>query len=260
MSLKSHAWQWPNILSLDTALIAVAWQYVFSQMTESNLAIGAYLVLGLSVWLTYMADRLFDVSHRGPEQLLSLRHRFAKAHSSKLWTIWSAALITNITIAFYALNFHQLRNGFILLACCLLYTLLNQLLSRRFFPKELCVAAIYAGGVIVFVDAPLPWLGALSFAILCFINCLMVGMKERSVDAALRINSVTLYLHPVFLWMLFPLTLLSFIFINPSLAQSIGASLILLMSLQLLHHKFTAETFRVLTDTALLVGVVIGLI
>ncbi len=260
MSRKIRIWQWPNILSLDAALIAVAWQWTFSRATGSELNAGAYLVLGLSVWMTYAADRLFDVRSRSPEQLLSHRHRLAKRHSRKLWMLWAVALIADLAIAFQFLSFEQLRNGALLLAICLCYTLLNQLLSSRFFPKELCVAAIYAGGVIVFLDGPTPWLAALVFALICCINCLMVGLKEREVDAAMQVKSVAFLLNPAVLWLLFAMAFTSLPFIKPRLSWGIGSALALLSLLQLMHRQLTVETFRVLADAALLLGAILGLI
>ena len=74
----------------------------------------------------------------------------------------------------------ELRNGAALLTLCLLYTALNQALSRRFFPKELCVAIIFAGGVIVFLlPSACLWAPAGALALLCLINCLMIGAKEQ---------------------------------------------------------------------------------
>ncbi|MFQ3271378.1 MAG: hypothetical protein ACI9A1_001702, partial [Lentimonas sp.] len=134
--LRIRIWQWPNLLALDAALIALVWQAAFAAALGFPVSTTAPVVLGLSVWLTYMADRLFDVARRPVEQLQAVRHRFAKQHARKLWTLWSCTLILNIGLAFTGLSINELCNGFILLAICLLYTGLNQALSRRFFPKE----------------------------------------------------------------------------------------------------------------------------
>ena len=184
-------WQWPNLLAVDAALVALLWQAAFAAALGHEVSVAAQIVLGVSVWLTYMADRLFDVAKRPLQQLHSTRHRFAKQHFRALWGVWCGALVTNIALALTELSIRELRNGAVLLALCLLYTALNQTLSRRFFPKEICVAIIFAGGVIVFL---LPnagiWLSAGSFALLCLINCLMIGAKEQQVDAALQVRSM----------------------------------------------------------------------
>ena len=190
--LRIRIWQWPNLLALDAALIAVLWQAAFAHNIGLSISTPAQVVLGLSVWLTYMADRLFDVAKRPREQLHSARHRFAKQHFRTFWRVWFCALTINLAIASTGLTTIELRNGTALLALCLLYTTLNQALSRKFFPKEICVAIIYVGGIIVFL---LPYAALLSpasaLALLCLINCLIIGAKEVQVDAALQVRSMS---------------------------------------------------------------------
>jgi hypothetical protein len=54
-------WLWPNLLSLDAPLVAVAWFWVFKQVfrVESHQPTLPFL-LALVVWCVYVADRLFD--------------------------------------------------------------------------------------------------------------------------------------------------------------------------------------------------------
>lgn len=86
--LHIRLWQWPNLLALDAALIALAWQAAFAAALGNEVSAAAQIVLGLSVWLTYMADRLFDVAKRPLQQLHSTRHQFAKQHRKTLWRCW----------------------------------------------------------------------------------------------------------------------------------------------------------------------------
>ncbi|CAA6677003.1 MULTISPECIES: hypothetical protein [unclassified Lentimonas] len=247
-------WQWPNLLALDAALIALAWQVVFANTLGLQISATAQIVLGLSVWLTYMADRLFDVTKRPIEQLYSTRHRFAKRHTHVLWTVWSGTLTLNIGIALTGLSNKELLNGFILLALCLLYTALNQALSHRFFPKEICVALIFVGGVIVFLlpNAAL-WMPSAALTLLCLINCLMIGLKEKRVDAALQVKSmarlpsqITLILKLICGGTLFYLT--------PEAALPIGLSLGTLCMIHAYQRRLSTEAYRVLVDCALFAG------
>jgi hypothetical protein len=190
MNQHPTIWQWPNALAIDAALIAVAWQAALVQTLHLSIGAFAYVVLGLSVWLTYMADRLFDVARRDPKDLLSLRHQLAKRHTKPLWSIWLVVLAANLLFA-TQLNNAQFRQGAVLLLACLAYTLLNQKLSHRFFPKELCVAIIYAGGVSVFLPTDSISIGFVAaFAFLCFLNCLVIGTKEKEIDTKMRVLSV----------------------------------------------------------------------
>ena len=252
--LRIRLSQWPNLLALDAALIALIWQAAFASALQQHLSTSAQIVLGLSVWLTYMADRLFDVAKRSVGQLHSLRHRFAKRNARVLWTVWSGTLLLNIGIALTGLSPQELRNGFILLALCLLYTALNQTLSRRFFPKELCVALIYAGGVIVFLlPNPALWKPSIALTLLCLINCLMIGSKETHIDAALEVNSMARL--PTQLTLMLKIICVGMLCCLPQAwALPIGLSLGALCILHAYQSRLSTETYRVLADSALLVG------
>ena len=182
-------WQWPNILAIDTALVAILWQLGLVRALNTEIGWAASAVLGLSVWLTYMADRLFDVRSREKVALFSLRHQFAKRYRQALWYVWFVLLAMNLLLA-RQLTTMQLKNGCLLLIFCLLYTILNQKLSRHFFPKEICVALIYASGVIIFMPVayPLGFFGV--FALLCLLNCLMIGAREKVIDAKMHVHSI----------------------------------------------------------------------
>jgi hypothetical protein len=252
--VRIRLWQWPNLLALDAALIALVWQAAFAAALGHEISVAAQSVLGLSVWLTYMADRLFDVARRAPEQLHAIRHRFAKQHFGVIWGFWLCVLTANIGIALTGLSISELRNGAALLALCLVYTFLNQKLSRRFFPKELCVAIIYAGGVIVFLlpNATL-WAPAGTLALLCLINCLMIGAKEQAIDDALQVRSLSRLPSPLMIALKI-ICALSLCFMNQAWALPIGLSLGVLWIIHSFQKRLSVETFRVLTDSALLLG------
>ena len=76
-------WLYPNLLSLDAPLVAVAWLHVFAKTWRLGYhPWEAYVTLGLTVWVIYVADRLLDVSMvGGPSSKLEARHRFHSEHS-----------------------------------------------------------------------------------------------------------------------------------------------------------------------------------
>ena len=247
-------WQWPNVLGLDAAAIAMAWLGVFASQVRAPEQPGAapYIVLGLSVWLTYLADRLFDVSGRPTEALLSIRHRFAKAYSPRLWAAWSVLLTIAVLTAVCCLQAFQLKAGFLLLVVCLIYTLLNQRLAKHFFPKEVFVAAIFAAGTQVFLSTPRLDLPVIGLALLCLTNCLVIAERERGVDASLRVHSLARHLSAPGLRVLIGLTC--------GLAAYSQLRLALLppgIALALLFQRrsfISVESFRVLCDASLLLG------
>tara|TARA_B100000927_G_C16465024_1_gene469357 strand:- start:1627 stop:2487 length:861 start_codon:yes stop_codon:yes gene_type:complete len=71
-------WIWPNILSLDAPLVALAWFWMFKQiwLVKYHQPSLPWL-LALTVWCIYVADRLMDSRGlKGSEATLALRHRF----------------------------------------------------------------------------------------------------------------------------------------------------------------------------------------
>lgn len=258
MTRKIEFHQWPNVLSLDAALIAVVWQAALAGNHDTALEWPAHAVLGLSVWLTYMADRLFDVYSRPMEYLKSIRHRFAKKHWHKLWRTWCGVLILNLCIA-TQLSMLQLEHGSALLIVCLLYTLLNQKLSRRFFPKEICVALIFAGGVVVLIPATIPLGITIVIAWLCLMNCLIIGAREKEIDAHMRVHSIASVVTERYLA---PLALASAViiaFTSKQFGYELATCSIVLGVLHLLRKKIELENFRVLADAMLLVGGLLAL-
>jgi len=252
MTAKIKFWQWPNILAVDAGLLSAAWLWVFAREQSAGLGMMPYVILVLSVWLTYSADRLFDVSSRAQSQLLSARHQFAKRHARMLWLIWAGLLLLSITLAITSLSHTQLGKGFVLLFVCLTYTGLNQVLSKRFFPKELMVAVIFAWGTQVFLPAHTEWLCLAGFTLLCLANCLSIGWKEKTIDAGLKVRSLTNILS--IRW----INLLLLAGISLSLFSSCMVALLpSILGLALIHFKrghFSREAFRVLCDSALLLG------
>lgn len=252
MTRKIKFWQWPNILSIDASIIAATWLGVFSSEQSAKLSIVPYSVLAMSVWLTYLADRLLDTAPRNEAQLLSARHRFAKRRARVLWLIWVTVLAVDLLTATTWLSGQQLQKGFVLLALCLTYTALNQFLSKRFFPKELLVALIFAGGTQIFLPEYTDWPSLISFGLLCLINCLCVGWKERAVDASLHVRSLSSISNAQWFY---PLMLAAAGFaIFSSYPLALLPSIILLLVIQMRQKNYLTESFRVLCDVSLFMG------
>lgn len=238
-------WQWPNLLGIDATIIAVSWFWLFSPETDSfPLATGS--VLALSVWLTYLADRLMDVRKSKPVQPSSLRHRFTYKKRKELWRIWCFFLLLNIALALFLLSHTQLLRGSMLLLLTLGYTLLVQHFKLPYLLKEGLVAFIFTAGVIVFLDNPPAWPVLLILFLMYAGNCTLIGENER---AAVLKKASTDSPHPL---KLSPFLLAGAACISITIAPLLLTSLIPLSILFATRRRFINETYRILADSALL--------
>lgn len=259
---RIKAWQWPNLLALDAALVACLWLLAFSAGLKQPVAPAAYLVLGCSVWLTYTADRWLDAVRRHPDTLASLRHRFIKRHCRGIGAVWGAVLLLDGILALWLLAPPYLVRGLLVLAACLLYLLLSQYRASRFFPKEPCVALIFAAGTLLFLPSP-PLRGGIAYGLLCLINCLLIGRKERVIDEKLGTRALASDSKPPLLGAMYAVGF-TCILLPPaglvSVALWISAAALGLLALPSVAAGIGEEAFRVLADATLLLGPGLALI
>lgn len=246
-----------NWLSIDAALIAVVWLYCLESTWSLPAKWSSFSVLGMSIWLTYMADRLYDVHSREPQSLLSGRHQFAQRHASSLWTIWWGVLITNVLVAFTFLPIPVILRGGYLLSICLLYTGANQLISKKFFPKELFVALIYTAGIFIFIEPPYPIKVPLLIALLCLLNCLSIGYKEKAIDNALGVRSLAQWFEPKLAYAGFLFAALLSLWHLSAVSAAVAFSVTSLCILYTQRDRIHIERYRILADLALLPGPVV---
>lgn len=238
-------WHLPNLLGIDATLIAVAW-YLFYLPKLDNESIYPSIILALSVWLTYQADRLFDIRKVKLCSLTSFRHVFAKKNEKLLWKIWFFVLSFNCVIASQTLSISHLKNGCMLLAITVVYTYLNQKTKKIFFPKELIVALIFTGGIFVFNTPPVGWYPFVSIFLLCYSNCLLIASNEVEQDRIFdRRYKNKFYTN---LPLILSVTTLMALTQPPVLL-----SVVLLNILFLLRRKMHLENYRILVDGSLLV-------
>lgn len=165
---------------------------MFAKIADVRLGMESTLVLGLSVWLAYAADRWIEGWRLPSEKTHTPRHQFYQRQRWPVAVIWVLVLATDLTLAFTRLGMREILAGCALLAAVLAYLLSHQLLHRHHpwrAPKEVCVAALLSGGAALFplVNATVatrvlaPAVGL--FALLCFVNCALISVWEREVDA-----------------------------------------------------------------------------
>lgn len=186
-------WQWPTILSLDAPMVAMLWQWMLARVAGVSVEWHRTLVLGLSVWLAYAADRWIEGWRLAPDQVRTQRHYFYQRWRWPLCVLWGAALALDVGVAAMRLEPREFEAGLILLVPVFAYLLSHQLvhrLNRWRAPKEICVALLFGAGASVFLLAqPSADLRELAgplgaFTLLCFVNCALIGSWEQSVDKA----------------------------------------------------------------------------
>lgn len=186
-----HWWQWPTIASIDAPAVAVLWQWLFARTAGAELRWSHAFVLAASVWLAYAADRWFEGWRLSPQQTRTPRHRFYQRYRWPVAAVWIGILLADVTVAIEQLTRREFIAGLLLLAPVLAYLLSHQLIhrNRRWRPpKEICVAALLAGGAVLFPaaqpDAAVRFLAAPLglFAMLCFANCALISVWEHDID------------------------------------------------------------------------------
>lgn len=189
MTAAPRWWQWPTVLSLDAPLVGVVWQSALARVAGVAIDWPEVVVLALSVWLAYAADRWFEGWRVDTRDIRTQRHHFYQRHRWPVAVLWLLLFVVNVTVAFSRLSLQALLNGAVLLVPVLAYVLSHQLVHRHHgwrVPKELCVAALLAGGAAVFLlptahPAELA-IGVSLFGLLCFANVVLISLWEREVD------------------------------------------------------------------------------
>ena len=245
-------WQWPNVLGIDAALIAVGWYWLLLPGEAIFPTIPA-LVLALSVWLTYLADRLFDVRGKEPTELRSLRHHFVARHKNTLWVFWCFLLLINLSLALKGLSEAQLMRGLILLLVTLAYTLGVQKIKPAPLQKELLVGLIFSAGVLIFLNDPPLWLLPPTLFFLFTANCLLVTEfdpphKNNPRQPICRLKNPTPFM-------------LGIAALLAALCLPIALSAVMLLfGIYSCRHISGSENGRILADASLLVPPLLSLI
>jgi hypothetical protein len=271
-------WLIPNLLSLDAPLVAIAWLYMFAKTWRVEyLPWGAYVSLGLMVWLIYVMDRLLDASIRGgSSEKLEARHDFHRRHR---WCFGVLAVIAGVvasvlvitampvTVYSYAIVAAIMVAGFFILS-------VFSTSGPHDFPhaKNIVAGISFAYGTAMLAHAYtgfnkqelLKSPELVCFAVLCILNISAIDLWEhanRSSDPEIKASdelSLTL-----------PLTLLgaaSLVFalrdpdvITRPFFYAILTGAALHQILNRVRSRFSMDALRVLADVALLVPFIVFL-
>ena len=184
---------WLNLVCLDAPLVSIAWLGLFARIFHCNFAAGHGVVLFLTAWLIYLADRFADSRSLADDVQRSLRHAFCLQHRRR----WLAAILmigaTDAIAIWTTIDAGTALVGGVVGTLALAHLLLNYSLGGAWPPlplKECTVGLVFAMGTLVALfpfPQPLPsslLISAAFFAGLCTLNCISIAFWERELDEA----------------------------------------------------------------------------
>jgi hypothetical protein len=254
-------WLIPHILSLDAPLVALAWQALLALHTGLPLRAPGRVVLALTVWLIYVADRLLDVRALA-QAPPTARHRFYFDHQPFALGLVAAIATVDAAIIGFNLRPEVFRTGLIPSGCVAGYLVLVHRTRFR-VPKELLVAFLFTAGtfVVASTNARDPirelWLPGITFFVLCLANLILI---ERWEAAELRsageprhwITDTLCRTYPVWLA---GLAVACAIQVNSPWYRSVAMSAAGLLALLAVGERWRLDVRRALSDVVLLTPV-----
>jgi hypothetical protein len=276
---RQPLWLYPNLLSLDAPLVAMAWLHVFA--TTWRLGYHpweAYATLGLAVWIIYVADRLLDASLLASTGApMEPRHRFHSRHRRFFRIgLMAAALLAVVLVATrmpMTIYKHLLLGGVMVAGFFGLSMLSSQDPREVPHSKNVLAGIAFAFGTAMTAHTYRQEFGIydmiasrefVCFAVLCILNISAIDLWEhasRAADLEVKASDE--------LALTLPLTLLA----AAALAYAVldeqqstrpffyailtGSGL--LHVLNRMRARFSLDALRVLADVALLVPVLVFL-
>jgi hypothetical protein len=274
---RKPLWLYPNLLSLDAPLVAVAWLYVFAKTWRLGYhPWEASATLGLAVWVIYVADRLLDTLMLGdPSWKLETRHQFHRDHWKPFRNGMAVALVVTLLLVLTKMPMtiykHLLLGGVLVAGFFGLAILSSHDTHEVPYSKNILAGVSFAFGTAMMAHlyrweygmfdmlASREFVG---FAVLCILNISAIDLWKhaaRSADLETKASDE--------LALTLPLTLLggaSLVFALLDNEQSsrpffyaVLTGSALLYVLNRTHSRFSMDALRVLADLALLVPVLV---
>lgn len=264
-----HIGAWPNLIGLDSPIVAVCWQAMFAKISGADLPWFIHLILGLSTWCIYLADRIVDVTRIG-HQAMTSRHRFTQIHLRKLIGLLIIVSICNLILIIRHLPHRLLLAGIFTLGLIAVYYLIRFTRLKNFItliPREVMCGMLFALGCSIapYAYASSPWFNqptlfipAFMFGCVCSASCILISSWESEADILTADPSITTT-HAHFLpylakslLCLAAITLAFSVFIHWQAFLSIGISSILLLVALDRQSQISPLNRRILADAVLL--------
>ncbi|WP_209332269.1 hypothetical protein [Lunatimonas salinarum] len=180
-----------HFLSLDVAFGACAGMYFFARLFRVELALAAFVLMALSVWVIYTFDHLLDARHMQTSHA-SPRHRFHQRYFSVLRVALPVAAVVVVVGAFLLLPSKQLFAAALMLGgLILLNLLLTQYYKQPLAPwKETSIALFYVLGILLLplFNKELPtlnlaWIAiAFGYFLLAWYNLVFLSLLDCKTD------------------------------------------------------------------------------
>ena len=190
-----HLGAWPNLIGLDAPIVAVCWQAMFAKIEVVELPWFVSLILGLSTWCIYLADRITDVIPN-PQHIATSRHGFTLRHLRKLFCLLIIISICNLFLITQYLPKNLILYGCATLALIGIYYLIRFTKLKNtitLIPREVicgmlfalgCAIAPYAYSITTWINTPELIMLVILFGVVCSASCILISIWEKEADAA----------------------------------------------------------------------------
>jgi len=257
--------KWITTLCLDAPFVALAWQELYAQASDSNIGWHHRILIFLAVWLGYAADRLLDARRHRINK--THRHLFFRQNRTPILFIWAIVLFASLTFAIIRLSSPEFINGVLIAISSAVLTFLVQSLRGPSKPylKSLTTAALVLVSATLFPlfsgqdVSPRAALALASTFVLFFTNCMAIHRWDRKIDRAQEGDtflSANRLGYKVYLAALAQLCLAGYLLASDSSYISLPmaglASLALIYPLDAAGEGLAVETRRLAADAALL--------
>ena len=187
-------WLWPNLVGLDSPAVAMSWQWLFARVFGADLPPVFHLILGLSVWCVYLADRIYDAARAPETGVQTDRLRFTKRHFTALSAITVAAAGANLFLIIRYVPAPLITTGLLTAGLLGVYYLIRLNGNARLasaVPREILCGMIFGLGSAIAPHAFLPagggsgLLGAtIMLGLVCSACCVLISVWEQEEDMA----------------------------------------------------------------------------
>jgi|TARA_B110000495_G_C23038070_1_gene620873 hypothetical protein len=275
-------WLWPNLLSLDAPLVALAWAWMFSKAWGvRSLPWELWVTLGVSVWIVYALDRIIDARRSIDPGDLETRHRFHKKYAKVFMAGIFLGGLWCIHSVLFSLAQTVLQYGLFVILCSGVYfalTLNRPRSGHAGIGKNLVAGLTFAYGASAGVHAYSPILPfgdmvfsseVLLFAAFCVFNMTAIDFwqleGEEDEDAAAVLNMGTLLIGGIAMFIYMSTLKRESIFFYEDFYHEqafykpfavgllVGAASLFLLNQA--RRRFEADAYRVLVDVAVVAPV-----